>query len=161
MANSNEHYGIHLCSNLFFYYLTRFEYLKKYKNIFRCEEILRIISLNTHRFSGKSAEKVVFHRFYQTCLIIFVDEIGGEICEKIGRFLNRKIGGVIPHRFSCPTYRFLKKNRPTTTDFSIFGCLWKSVRKIVWWELGFMLVNQLSLHSIYTRLYIQLKMHIP
>ena len=32
---------------------------------------------------------------------------------------------------------FLKKNRPTTTDFSIFVCLWKSVGKIVWWELGF------------------------
>ena len=120
-----------------FYHLTRFEYLKKYKNIFRCEEILKIISLNTHRFSGKSAEKVVFHRFYQTCLIIFVGEIVGEIGEKIGRFLNRKIGGVTPHRFSCPTYRFLNKNRPTTTDFSIFVCLWKSVRKIVWWELGF------------------------
>ena len=76
------------------------------------------------------------HRFYQTCLIIFVSEIGGEIGEKIGRFLNRKIGGVIPHRFSCPTYRFLKKNRPTTTNFSILGCLGKSVRNIVWWELG-------------------------
>ena len=105
MANSSEHYGIHLCSNLFFYYLTRFEYLKKYKNIFRCEEILKFISLNT-RFSGKSAEKVVFHRFYQTCLIIFGGEIGGEIGEKIGQFLNRKIGGVTPHRFSCLTYRF-------------------------------------------------------
>ena len=30
-----------------FYHLTRFEYLKKYKNIFRCEEILKVISLNT------------------------------------------------------------------------------------------------------------------
>ena len=94
---------------LCFYHFSRFEYLKKYKNIFRCEEILKIISLNTHRFSGKSAEKVVFHRFYQTCLIIFVGEIGGEIGEKIGRFLNRKIGGVTPHRFSCPTYQFFFK----------------------------------------------------
>ena len=120
-----------------FYHLTRFEYLKKYKNIFRCEEILKVISLNTHRFSEKSTEKVVFHRFYQTCLIIFGGEIGGEIGEKIGRFLIRKIGGVTPHRFSCHTYQFFLKNRPTTTDFSIFVCLWKSVRKIVWWELGF------------------------
>ena len=89
-----------------FYHLTRFEHLKKYKNIFRCEEILKVISLNTHRFSEKSAEKVVFHRSYQTCLIIFGGEIGGEIGEKIGRFLIRKIGGVTPHRFSCHTYRF-------------------------------------------------------
>ena len=35
--------------------------------------------------------------------------IGGEIGEKIGRFLNRKIGGVAPHRFSCHTHRFFKK----------------------------------------------------
>ena len=131
-----------------FYHLTRFGYLKIYESIFRCEEILKIMTLNTHRFSWKSAEKVVFHRFYQTCLIIFVGEIGGEIGEKIGRFLNRKIGGVTPHRFSCPTYRFLKKNRPTTTDFSIFVCLWKSVRKIVWWELGFTLPADLMSYPI-------------
>ena len=34
-----------------FYHLTRFGYLKIYKNIFRCEEILKIMTLNTHRFS--------------------------------------------------------------------------------------------------------------
>ena len=38
--------------------------------------------------------------------------IGGEIGEKIGRFLNRKIGGVAPHRFSCHTHRFFKKKAP-------------------------------------------------
>ena len=59
-------------------------------------EKLKIMTLNTHRFSGKSAEKVVFHRFDQTCLIILGGEIGGEIGEKISRFLNRKIGGVAP-----------------------------------------------------------------
>ena len=107
-----------------FYHLTRFEYLKKYKNIFRCEEILKIMALNTHRFSGKSAEKVLFHRFYQTCLIIFGGEIGGEIGEKIGRFLNRKIGGVAPHRFSCPTCRFLRKK---SADSHRFRNRWLSV----------------------------------
>ena len=30
-------------------------------------------------------------------------------------------------------------NRPITTDFSIVGCLWKSVGKIVWCELDFTL----------------------
>ena len=90
----------------------------------------------------KKKKKIVgSHRFYQTCLIIVGGKIGGEIGEKIGRFVNRKIGGVTPHRFSCPTYRFLRKNRPTTTDFSIFVCLWKSVRNIVWWELGFSLLS--------------------
>ena len=73
-----------------FYHLTRFGYLKIYKNIFRCEEILKIMTLNTHRFSWKSAEKVVFHRFYQTCLIIVGEKIGGEIGEKIGRFKKKK-----------------------------------------------------------------------
>ena len=34
-----------------FYHLTRFGYLKIYKNIFRCEEILNIMILNTNRFS--------------------------------------------------------------------------------------------------------------
>ena len=34
-----------------FYHLTRFRYLKIYKNIFRCEEILKIMTLDTHRFS--------------------------------------------------------------------------------------------------------------
>ena len=34
-----------------FYHLTRFGYLKIYKNIFRFEEILKIMTLNTHRFS--------------------------------------------------------------------------------------------------------------
>ena len=34
-----------------FYHLTRFGFLKIYKNIFRCEEILKIMTLNTHRFS--------------------------------------------------------------------------------------------------------------
>ena len=37
-------------------------------------EKLKVMTLNTHRFSRKSAEKVVFHRFYQTCLIISVVE---------------------------------------------------------------------------------------
>ena len=46
--------------------------------------------------------------------------IGGEIGEKIGRFLTRKIGGVAPHRFSCHTHRFFNnKNRPTSTDKKI------------------------------------------
>ena len=120
-----------------FYHLTRFEYLKKYKNIFRCEEILKVISLNTHRFSEKSAEIVVFHRFYQTCLIIFGGGIGGEIGEKIGRFLNRKIGGVAPHRFPCHTHRFFTKKSADPTVSGIGGCLRESVEKIVWWELGF------------------------
>ena len=66
-----------------FYHLTRFGYLKIYKNIFRCEEILKIMTLNTHRFSWKSAEKVVFYRFCQTCLIIVGAIIGGEIGEKL------------------------------------------------------------------------------
>ena len=35
----------------FVFYLTRFGYLKIYKNIFRYEEILKIMTLNTHRFS--------------------------------------------------------------------------------------------------------------
>ena len=78
MAISNEHYGINLCSNLFFIILRGLNILKSRKNILRCEDILKIISLNTHRFSGKLAEKVVFHRFYQTCLIIFGGEISGE-----------------------------------------------------------------------------------
>ena len=82
------------------------------------------MALNTHRFSGKSAEKVLFHRFYQTCLIIFGGQIGGEIGEKIGRFLNRKIGGVAPHRFSCPTYRFLRKK---SADSHRFRNRWLSV----------------------------------
>ena len=34
-----------------FYHLTQFGYLKIYKNIFRCEEIFKIMTLNTHRFS--------------------------------------------------------------------------------------------------------------
>ena len=70
----------------FVFYLTRFGYLKIYKNIFRCEEILKIMTLNTHRFSLKSAEKVVFHRFYQTCLIIVGGKIGGEIVRKSADF---------------------------------------------------------------------------
>ena len=85
----------------------------------------------------KEGKIVGSHRFYQTCLIIVGGRIGGKIGEKIGRFLKKKIVGVSPHRFPCHTYRFKKKNRPTTTDFSIFVCLWKSVGKVVWWELGF------------------------
>ena len=102
MTISNEHYGINLCSILFFYHLTRFGYLKIYKNIFRCEEILKIMTFNTHRFSWKSAEKVVFHRFYQTCLIIVGAIIGGEIGEKIGRFKKKKIFGVCLTDFHVP-----------------------------------------------------------
>ena len=52
---------------------------------------------------------MVFHRFYQTCLIIVCGRIGGEIGEKIGRFFEKKIVGVSPHRFPCHTYRFLLK----------------------------------------------------
>ena len=33
------------------YHLTRFGYLKMYKNIFRCEVILKIMTLITHRFA--------------------------------------------------------------------------------------------------------------
>ena len=89
-----------------FYHLTRFGYLKIYKNIFRCEEILKIMTLNTHRFSLKLAKKVVFHRFYQTCLIIVCGKIGGEIGEKIGRLLKIKIVGVCPTDFQVPPTDF-------------------------------------------------------
>ena len=59
--------------------------------------------------------------------------------EKIGRLLPKKIG---PTDFQVTPTDFFFLNRPTTTDFSIFVCLWKSVRKIVWWELGFRLLSQ-------------------
>ena len=36
---------------------------------------------------------------------------------------------------------YVKKNPAITTDFSIVGCLWKSVGKIVWCELGFNLLK--------------------
>ena len=67
------------------------------------------MTLNTHRFSWKSAEKVVFHRFYQTCLIIIFGKIGGEIGEKIGRLLKIKIVDVCPTDFQVPPTDFLKK----------------------------------------------------
>ena len=57
----------------------------------------------------KSAEKVVFHRFYQTCLIIIFGKIGGEIGEKIGRLLKIKIVGVCPTDFQVPPTDFLEK----------------------------------------------------
>ena len=87
----------------------------------------------------KIGRKVVFHRFYQTCLIIIGGKIGGEIGEKMGRLLKIKIVGVWPTDFQATPTDFFNKNRPTTTNFLIFGCLWKSVGKIVWWELGFRL----------------------
>ena len=107
-----------------FYHLTRFGYLKIYKNIFRCEELLKIMTLNTHRFSWKSAENVVFHRFYQTCLIIVGAITGGEIGEKIGGFFKKKNRWCLPHRFPCPTYRFFSKK---SADSNRFLNRWLSV----------------------------------
>ena len=55
---------------------------------------------------------------------------------KSADFLKRKSLVYHPTDFHVTPTDFFKKNRPTTTDFSIFVCLWKSVRKFVWWELG-------------------------
>ena len=71
-------------------------------------------------------EKIVgTHRFYQTCLIIIVGE---------NRWQNRPTFTKKnrPHRFSSHT-----KIGRLPLIFSIFGCLWKSVEKIGWWELDF------------------------
>ena len=57
----------------------------------------------------KIGRKSGFPPILSNMLDNFGGGIGGEIGEKIGPFLNRKIGGVAPHRFSCHTHRFFTK----------------------------------------------------
>ena len=59
-AISKEHYGINLCSNLFFIILRSLDIFKCKKNIFRCEEILKNYDFNYPPILMKIGQKTGF-----------------------------------------------------------------------------------------------------
>ena len=66
----------------------------------------KFIMFNTHRFSNKSADKLISHRFYQTCLIIVGGESVKKIGDEVGRHQKKKFGRQRQVQLPCHTHRF-------------------------------------------------------